>query len=73
MLYFIFHPRVFLNTENPARLTIYCHLKDLDNVSMEIRVLNQNSDSTVLASSRVCGKTALIPVVFLDPNETSKS
>lgn len=75
MFYFIFRPRVFLSIENPARFTIYCHIKAIDNVYMEIRVLNRNSDPTVFASSRVCGKMALIPVVFLDPNynETSKS
>lgn len=75
MFYFIFRPRVFLYTENPARFTIYCHLQNMDAVFMEIRVINQDGDSTVFASTRVCGKTALIPAVFLNPNykKTSKS
>lgn len=60
--------RVFLNVENSALYTVYCHLENIESLPMEIRIVDKNNNSTVFASSRVCGKTALIPIVFLDPN-----
>lgn len=43
---------------------------------MEIRIVDKNftgGSSTVFASSRARGKTAMIPAVFLDPNNPSNS
>ncbi|XP_025198171.1 uncharacterized protein LOC112596622 [Melanaphis sacchari] len=63
--------RALLNIEKAALFTIYCHLEHLDDVMMEIRVVDLNltdGSSTVYASSRARGKTALISAIFLDPN-----
>ncbi|KAE9543497.1 hypothetical protein AGLY_002297 [Aphis glycines] len=68
--------RAILNIEKAALYTIYCHLEHLDDVMMEIRVVDLNlngGNSTVYASSRARGKTALIPAVFLDPNLNNNS
>lgn len=37
-------------------------------MELEIRVVDKNCSSTIFASSRVHGRMALIPIVFLDPN-----
>ncbi|VVC45895.1 Peptidase C2, calpain, catalytic domain [Cinara cedri] len=60
--------RVFLNVENPALYTVYCHLENIDHLPMEIRIVDKRNSSTVFASARVHGRTAIIPIVFLDPN-----
>lgn len=63
--------RVFLRVETAAIYTIYCYLETVDNVSMEIRVTDNESKPTVFASSHANrGKLSLIPVVFLDPNHS---
>jgi hypothetical protein len=75
---FVFYPlsRAILNIEKAALYTIYCHLEHLDDVMMEIRVVDLNvtgGNSTVYASTRARGKTALISAIFLDPNSNNNS
>ncbi|XP_060845427.1 uncharacterized protein LOC132925012 [Rhopalosiphum padi] len=68
--------RAILNIEKAALYTIYCHLEHLDDVMMEIRVVDLNvtgGNSTVYASTRARGKTALISAIFLDPNSNNNS
>lgn len=60
--------RVLLKVDNAALYTIYCHIENLEALEVEIRVVDENDGLIVFASSRTQGKTALIPVVFLDPN-----
>lgn len=67
-LLFCFSSRVLLKVDNAALYTIYCYIENLEALEVEIRVVDENDSSIVFALSRARGKTALIPVVFLDPH-----
>lgn len=66
--FILFSSRVFLKVDNAALYTIYCHIENLEDLELEIRIVDESDGLIVFGSSRARGKTALIPIIFLDPN-----
>lgn len=65
-IYSVFDFRALLSVNNAALYTICCYLEYSN--AVEIRVIDKNNSSMVFASSRADGKMALIPAVFLNPD-----